>query len=255
MSTSGVDSQKLCAPFVYIFGGFLSSELMNTVKVLNATRSSRLSSIRHVSWIKSIFSVEKNTPPWTHCVQVGDPVLRETASEVPSELITSPEIKFLVSQMKSVMKDYKLVGLAAPQIGISLRLFIMSFGENLKENFKPEVYKAKEMSTFPLTVFVNPEIKVLDHNKVIFEEGCASVIGFVAEVPRNYSVQVTATDIDGNKIEHIFKGWNARIAQHETDHLNGILFTDLMNRKTLRCTNWEMINRKLGRIEVPYYPK
>jgi len=228
---------------------------MNPTKFLNVTRNHRLSLIRHVSWIKSIFKVEKNSPPWSHCVQIGDPVLRLDADEVPKELITTPEIKFLVKQMKSVMEDYNLVGLAAPQIGISLRVFILSFGEHLKEKFTPEIYKAKEMSTFPLTVFINPEIKVLDHKKVTFEEGCASVCGFVAEVPRNYSVQVTATGVDGNKIEHSFTGWNARIAQHETDHLNGILFTDVMNRKTLRCTNWEMVNRKSGRIEVPYYPK
>lgn len=71
---------------------------------------------------------------------------------------------------------------------------------------------------------------------------------------RNYSVEVTAFDIDGKEFVHTFKGWNARIVQHEVDHLNGILFTDIMNPKTLRNTNWEMINTKQGRLEVPYYP-
>lgn len=157
--------------------------------------------------------------------------------------------------MKSVQEAYSLVGLACPQLGTELRVFIMSFGDHLKEKFKPEVYKAKEMSTFPFTVFINPEIKVLDHKKVIFEESCASVVGFAAEVARNYSVQVDALGIDGKSISHVFKGWNARIAQHENDHLDGILFTDKMDIKTLRCTNWEAVNAKGGRIEVPYYPK
>lgn len=111
------------------------------------------------------------------------------------------------------------------------------------------------MSTFPFTVFINPEIKVLDHKKIVFEESCASIIGYAAEVPRNYKVEVTAFDSEGKQFSHTFSGWNARIVQHEIDHLNGIVFTDLMNRKTLRCTNWEMVNTKGGRIEIPFYPK
>jgi len=202
-----------------------------------------------------MFKVEKDTPPWSHCVQIGDPVLRKVADELPKELITSPEIKFLVSRMTKVMKDYNLVGLSAPQIGISLRIFIMAFGDEIKEEFTPAIYKAKEMSTFPLTVFINPEMKILDHRKIVLEEGCASVVGFIADVPRNYSVQVSATDINGSPIEHKLKGWNARIAQHEFDHLNGILFTDLMDRKSLRCSSWEMVNMKGGRVKVTYYPK
>lgn len=182
-------------------------------------------------------------------------MLRKVADPLPVDLITTPEIRFLVKQMRSVMEAYNLVGIAAPQIGISLRIFLLSFGDHLKEKFKPEVYAAKEMSTFPFTVFINPELKVLDHKKVVFEESCASIVGLAAEVPRNYSVEVTATDDTGKIVHHKLTGWNARIAQHEIDHLNGVLFTDLMNRKTLRCTNWEMVNTKGGRIEVPFYPK
>jgi peptide deformylase len=177
------------------------------------------------------------------------------ADPIPPELITSPEIQFLIAQMKKVQESYSLVGLASPQIGIELRMFVMSFGDHLKEKFKPDVYKAKEMSTSPFTVFINPQIKVLDHKKIVFEESCASIVGFAAEVARSYSVQVDALDGKGQPISHIFTGWNARIAQHENDHLDGILFTDLMDRSTLRCTNWEAVNAKGGRIEVPYYPK
>lgn len=157
--------------------------------------------------------------------------------------------------MKQVQQSYKLVGLASPQIGISLQIFIMSFGDHLKDKFTPEVYAAKEMSTFPFTVFINPQIKIVDHKKMVFEESCASVVGLAAEVARSYSVEVTAFDLKGNEMKYILKGWNARIAQHEMDHLNGTLFTDLMNRKTLRCTNWEIVNAKAGRIEIPFYPK
>lgn len=89
--------------------------------------------VRRASWLKSVFKVDRNEPPYSHCVQVGDPVLRKIADPVPKELINTPEIKFLVSQMKDVLKSYKLVGLASPQIGISLRIFIMSFGEELRD--------------------------------------------------------------------------------------------------------------------------
>lgn len=229
---------------------------MIPIKLLSVNKIHVNRLVRHASWFKSVFKVEKDQPPYsTHCVQIGDPCLRKVCDPIPDELIKTPETQFLVNQMKKVLKDYNLVGLAAPQIGITLRVFIMSFGEHLKEKFKPEIYKAREMSTFPLTVFINPKVKVLDYKTMIFEEGCASVVGFNAEVARNYSVQVTATNLEGEKIEHIFTGWNARIAQHENDHLNGILFTDLMDRKTLRCTNWEMVNIKGGRIAVPYHPK
>lgn len=224
--------------------------------VLNVTRRCQVDGVRHASWLKSIFTVDKNQPPYDHCIQIGDPVLRRIADEVPTELITTPEIKFLVAQMKQVMENFSLVGLAAPQVGISLRIFLMSFPEQLKtKKYTPEVYQAKEMSTVPFTVFINPEIKVIDHKKIIFEESCASVTSFAAEVARNYSVQVNAVDLDGSKFERTFTGWNARIAQHETDHLNGVLFTDVMDRKTLRCTQWEMVNQKGGRIAIPYYPK
>lgn len=228
---------------------------MNLGKLLTVSRRVQVKSIRWASWYKSLFKVDQNEPPYNHCVQIGDPVLRSIADPIPAELITSSEIKYLVTKMQHVLKAYNLVGVSAPQIGISLRCFIISFGDGLKKTFSPEIYKKKEMSTFPSTVFINPELKVLDHRKITFEEGCASVVGYVGEVSRNYSVEVTALNLKGETIKHQLSGWNARIAQHENDHLNGILFTDLMDRKTFRCSNWEIINRKQGKLEIPYYPK
>lgn len=228
---------------------------MNSRKLLSVITQHQLKLVRHASWVKSIFKVDKFEPPYGHVVQVGDPVLRKVADEIPKNLITSPEIKFLVKQMKNVLDDYSLVGLAAPQVGISLRVFIISFGEHLKEKFTPEIYKAKEMSTLPYTIFINPKLKFVDRKQVVFEEGCASIVGLVAEIARNYSVEVTSLDLEGKEQKHLLSGWNARIAQHENDHLNGILFTDIMDRKTLRCTNWQVVNAKCGRIVIPYYPK
>jgi len=182
-------------------------------------------------------------------------VLRQVSDPVPPECIKSDEMKFLIKCMRDNLERYQLVGLAAPQIGISLRVFIISFGEHLKKKYTPEIYAAREMTTMPLTVLINPEIKVIDHRRVTFEEGCASILGFVGEVARSYEVEVTALNENGEQKVHKLKGWNARIAQHENDHLNGLLFTDVMNVKSFRCSEWEKINKNAGRIELRYCPK
>lgn len=84
----------------------------------------------------------------------GDPVLREVATEVPIEYIreNQDELKPLLKNMEQVLHDYRLVGIAAPQIGVSLRIFLMEFKENLKENFTPDEYKTRDMAPMPLTV-------------------------------------------------------------------------------------------------------
>lgn len=172
-----------------------------------------------------------------------------------SFISASPEVQFLLKTLKKTLNDFSLVGIASPQVGISLRIFLMSVSERAKEKQTPEAWKAKEMQLMPLTVFINPEIEVLDHKKIVFEESCASIVGFAAEVARNYSVKVKALNEKGEPTEQIFTGWCARIAQHENDHLNGVLFTDIMSRKSLRCTNWQSVNLHGGRLSVPYYPK
>ncbi|XP_070505238.1 peptide deformylase, mitochondrial-like [Chironomus tepperi] len=231
---------------------------MNLGKLLINSLKSHQSSHRHASFLKSIKSfvkVDKYVPPYVHLIQVGDPILRTVSDPVPEDLITSKEITFLLNRLEQVRQNYGLVGIAAPQIGINLRIILACFDKDNMKAFKPEIQKSKEMSLMPLTVFINPDIKVLDHRKVIFEESCGSVTGYAADVPRPYSIEVTSFNEKGVKQTGQFSGWNARIIQHENDHLNGILFTDLMDRKTLRCTNWEAVNRKAGKIEIPFYPK
>jgi peptide deformylase len=157
--------------------------------------------------------------------------------------------------MEKVRNDYRLVGLAAPQIGVNLRIFLACFDKDALKNFKPETVKAREMQLMPLTVFINPEIKVVDSRRVTFEESCASIMGYAADVTRSHTVEVTAFDENGEKRTKNYSGWNARIIQHEFDHVNGVVFTDIMDKTSFRCTNWEMVNRKQGKIEIPFYPK
>uniref|UniRef100_A0A1A9VTU1 Peptide deformylase n=1 Tax=Glossina austeni TaxID=7395 RepID=A0A1A9VTU1_GLOAU len=138
---------------------------------------------------------------------------RTKVTNVPEEAIKEPEIADFVDQMIKMLRKYNCVGIAAPQIGISLRIIVMECKENLKEKFSKEVYLAREMSTLPLTVMINPTLKVLDYDK----------------------------------------RWNARLAQHEMDHLDGKLYIDHMDPSTFHCTCWEVVNRKAGRVEIPFY--
>lgn len=102
---------------------------------------------------------------------------------------------------------------------------------------------------------INPELTVTDYTKKTFVEACASVRGYSAEVPRYDGVTLTGLNRDGKQHQLQLKGWNARIAQHEMDHLNGIVFTDIMNRQSFSCSCWHMVNVKEGRLNIPFGPK
>lgn len=91
-------------------------------------------------------------PPYRYFTQIGDPVLRQRAEEVPEERIDSPEIDQIVDRMVKVLRHYDCVGVAAPQIGIPLRIIVMEFREGKREQYKPEIYEERKMSTLPLAV-------------------------------------------------------------------------------------------------------
>lgn len=93
-----------------------------------------------------------NHPPYGHFTQVGDPVLRSAAVAVPQDMLDCKEIDMIVEQMIKVLRKYNCVGIAAPQIGVSLRIIVMEFREDLNKKFTKEVYEARKMSPLPLTV-------------------------------------------------------------------------------------------------------
>lgn len=111
-----------------------------------------LLNVRGMSWYKSLLKPDVYEPPYEHIVQIGDPVLRKVADPVPQDLITTKEINFLVQRMLSAMRDYELVGIASPQIGISLRIMIMEFPEKLKKKYSTDMWNNREMDVLPLTV-------------------------------------------------------------------------------------------------------
>ncbi|PWJ53502.1 peptide deformylase [Quadrisphaera granulorum] len=171
-------------------------------------------------------------------VQAGHPVLREVAQPYDGEL--SPELMAdLVEAMKVSMHAAPGVGLAAPQIGLGLALAVV-------EDSGDDDDDPRERSDLPFRVIVNPSyspvdasgapVSVEEAERVVFEEGCLSVVGYEAEVARFRSVRVVGQDEAGRAFDEVFHGWSARIMQHEIDHLGGGLYIDKADLQSLTWT-------------------
>ena len=158
-------------------------------------------------------------------VQTGEPVLRQPARSLTPAEIRSAEIQALIELMRETMRDAPGVGLAAPQIGEPLRLAVI---EDLVTR------EGAERAPVAFHVIVNPELRFRGQppQMLDFFEGCLSVDGFQAIVPRAREVSVSALDHRGEAITIDASGWYARILQHEIDHLNGVLYIDRMRRRT-----------------------
>lgn len=164
-------------------------------------------------------------------------VLRQIAKEVPVEKINTPEIRKILREMKeSLDSQDDGVAIAAPQIGYPLRIFIVSrkVADILKEekgssSTQPELVLGNKISEALAPkdmVFINPVIKKLSKEKSSVEEGCLSVRYLYGKVSRSKKASVEAYDENGKKFTRGGVGLLAQIFQHETDHLNGILFID-----------------------------
>lgn len=124
----------------------------------------------------------------------------------------TPEIKELIFDMRKVMKDNNGIGLAANQVGQDLKIFVIE--ENLaKEAGVPDA-------------FINPEITDYSKDKSVEEEGCLSIPGYWVDIPRSKKIMFKALDENGKKVKFKAKGLLAKVIQHETDHLNGLLISD-----------------------------
>jgi peptide deformylase len=156
-------------------------------------------------------------------VQVGEPVLRQAGRSLSSAEIVSPEVQQLIELMRETMRHAPGVGLAAPQIGVALQLAVI---EDTGES------AATERSPVPFHVIANPRLE-LGGEFVEFYEGCLSVEGFQAIVPRARTVRVQALNHKGDPVVIDATGWYARILQHEIDHLAGTLYVDRMRTRTL----------------------
>ncbi|MDR3624910.1 MAG: peptide deformylase [Chlamydiales bacterium] len=159
-------------------------------------------------------------------IYYGNSILRKKA--IPVEEITE-EIRRLVHDMDAVMLAHNGAGLAAPQVGVSLRLFIMRIE---KEEEKEATSTDKKEPILPdLQVFINPTLFEPSDELFIYNEGCLSIPKVRADVIRPAAIYVEATDLDGNLIKRRFSGLEARCIMHENDHLNGVLYIDRLSKK------------------------
>jgi len=165
-------------------------------------------------------------------VEVGDPVLREPARLVTPEELRSAQLEALIELMRETMRDAPGVGLAAPQIGQSIQLAVIEDRTDYQQSVDDKELAARGRAPVPFHVIINPRLQVLEQGPVVFAEGCLSVPGFMAEVPRALSVRVEALDHRGQPVTIEAQGWYARILQHEIDHLNGTLYLDRMDTRT-----------------------
>ena len=160
----------------------------------------------------------------TKILQRDAPVLREMAKSVPIKDIKSKKIRTILAQMKEALHgEEDGVAIAAPQIGESLRIFIVS-GKALAWSNKTKRFDKKKESDD--LVFINPEIIKASKKKKKVEEGCLSIRWLYGQVKRSEKVTLRAYDENGVEVERGASGLLAQIFQHETDHLDGILFTD-----------------------------
>jgi peptide deformylase len=165
-------------------------------------------------------------------VQVGEPVLRAPARPLTRDEITTDEITRLIADMRETMHDAPGVGLAAPQLGVPLQLAVIEDREDFLKAISPAELEEKERAPVPFHVIINPKIELLGDATIQFFEGCLSLSGFSALVPRSRQVRVTYWDEHAEEKSILATGWYARILQHEIDHLRGTLYIDKMLPRT-----------------------
>lgn len=182
------------------------------------------------------------SPPYSHVCQVGDPVLRSHAATVDPTAIKGDEIQQVIKTMVKVMRKLDCVGLSAPQVGVPLRILALEYPEKMLHESTPASREFRGLSAQPLRIFINPQLRVLDGQTVVFQEACESITGFSAAVPRYRSVQVSGLNEKGEEVTWQASGWPARILQHEMDHLDGVLYIDRMDSKTFVNVNWQAFN-------------
>lgn len=185
-------------------------------------------------------------------VAYGDPVLKKDAEEISKDYLG---LKELIEDMFETMYAAQGVGLAAPQIGKSIRLFVVDgspFAEQ-DEDEEPDPM-AEGMEGFK-KVFINPIIEEEEGEEWGFHEGCLSIPKIREEVFRKEVIHISYYDENWNLKEERFDGYKARIIQHEYDHIEGILFTDHLSPLKRRLLTKKLQNISKGIISVSYKMK
>ncbi|MFF9237937.1 peptide deformylase [Streptomyces sp. NPDC014776] len=161
-------------------------------------------------------------------VAAGDPVLRRGTERYEGQLGSGLLARF-VEALRVTMRAAPGVGLAAPQVGVPLRIAVIEDPAPVTE----EVRLARGRVPQPFRVLVNPSYEPVGAERAAFYEGCLSVPGWQAVVARHARVRLTGEDEHGRAVDEVFAGWPARIVQHETDHLDGTLYLDRAEPRSL----------------------
>ncbi|MET9441193.1 peptide deformylase [Streptomyces sp. NPDC006610] len=161
-------------------------------------------------------------------VTAGDPVLRRVAEPYDGQLGPALLARF-VAALRATMHAAPGVGLAAPQVGVGLRIAVIEDPAPVPE----EVRLARGRVPQPFRVLVNPSYEPLGTERAAFFEGCLSVPGWQAVAARPARVRLTCQDEHGEAVDEEFEGWPGRIVQHETDHLDGLLYLDRAEPRSL----------------------
>ncbi|ETN96054.1 peptide deformylase [Zhouia amylolytica] len=177
----------------------------------------------------------------------GDPVLKQEATDIAKDY---PALEELIANMFETMYNAYGVGLAAPQIGLSIRLFIVDaspFAEDddLTEEEQNELKEFKK-------VFINAKIVEETGSEWAFNEGCLSIPDVREDVTRNETVTMEYYDENFEKHVETFSGLAARVIQHEYDHIDGILFTDKLSSLKKRLIKGKLANIAKGKVKVDY---
>lgn len=184
----------------------------------------------------------------------GDSILKKDCEEIDENY---PDLKQLISDMFETMYKAKGVGLAAPQIGKNIRLFIVDgspFAEDEDEDDDP---RAEGIEHFK-KVFINPIIEEEDGKEWPFQEGCLSIPKIRENVSRKPDITVSYYDENWELQEESYSGYAARIFQHEYDHIEGVLFTDYLSPLKRKLIQKKLNNITNGEIEIDYkmrFPK
>lgn len=170
-------------------------------------------------------------------VLYGDPVLKKPGEDIPQ----GEDIKELIADMFETMYTASGVGLAAPQIGKSLRIFVVD-SNSMHDEGETGIRKA----------FINPEILEQEGEPWVFEEGCLSIPGIREDVKREPWIKIRYYDEDWNEHVEEYDDIDARVIQHEYDHIEGILFTDYISSFKKRLLKGKFADISKGKVDADY---
>ncbi|MBV8072626.1 MAG: peptide deformylase [Acidobacteriaceae bacterium] len=181
-------------------------------------------------------------------VQAGEAVLREHARQLTLDEIHSRETQDLIESMRQTMYQAPGVGLAAPQVGVGLQVAVIEDKKEYMKDAPADFLKERGRKPVPFHVIINPKITLSDEAEVEFFEGCLSLTGLTAAVPRARAVKLECLDHRGEPKLIQASGWYARILQHEIDHLHGTLYVDRMYPRSLMTV--ENFNRTWKALSI-----